>query len=131
MIAIDPRQAVPIWKQIEDEIRRMVAIGAYLPGAPVPSVRELAQILRINPATASKAYQRLTEAGVLTVRRGEGTFVAKSPAGLTAKARRESLRAAARRFAAVAATAGATREESLNAIEEALEETDSGVRSRR
>ncbi|HUF17964.1 MAG TPA: GntR family transcriptional regulator [Thermoanaerobaculia bacterium] len=131
MIAIDPRQAVPIWKQIEDEIRRMVAIGAYLPGAPVPSVRELAQILRINPATASKAYQRLTEAGVLTVRRGEGTFVAKSPTGPSAKERRESLGGAARRFAAVAATVGATHEEAMNAIQEALAKMESGVRNRR
>ncbi len=41
----------------------------------MPSVRELARALRVNPATVSKAYRRLTEAGLLTVRRGEGTFV--------------------------------------------------------
>ncbi|HEY0787917.1 MAG TPA: GntR family transcriptional regulator, partial [Thermoanaerobaculia bacterium] len=74
MLQINPTDSVPIWKQIEEEVRRLVALGAFKPGTAVPSVRELAQRLRINPATVAKAYQRLTDAGVLAVRRGEGTF---------------------------------------------------------
>jgi GntR family transcriptional regulator len=69
-LRVDPRDAVPIWRQIEDGVRRLVAAGALSPGATVPSVRDLARDLRVNPATVSKAYQRLTDAGVLEVRRG-------------------------------------------------------------
>ena len=83
MLKIDPKDAVPIWRQIEDGVRRLVASGALSPGAAIPSVRDLAKELRVNPATVSKAYQRLSDANVLTVRRGEGTFVADDPPSLT------------------------------------------------
>jgi GntR family transcriptional regulator len=108
---IDPSDATPIWRQIEAAIQRMVAAGALAPGVAVPSVRELARALRINPATAAKAYQRLVEARVLAVRRGEGTFVADAPPTMSKGERREIVRVAATRFAAVAVTAGATEPE--------------------
>ena len=83
-IEIDPASAAPIWLQIEEQVRRLVAAGVLAPGAPVPSVRELSRSLRINPATVAKAYQRLTDAGVLqdlTLQLGqwvpEGTTLAK------------------------------------------------------
>ena len=63
MLSVDPRDARPIWRQIEDGMRRLVASGALPVGTAVPSVRELARELRINPATVSKAYQRLTADG--------------------------------------------------------------------
>ena len=81
-LRVDPRDATPIWRQIEEGLRRLVASGALAPGTGVPSVREMAADLRINPATVAKAYQRLTDAGVLAVRRGEGTFVAEFPPSL-------------------------------------------------
>jgi GntR family transcriptional regulator len=120
-LAIDPADAVPIWKQIEDGVRRLVVGGALAPGSPVPSVRELARELRVNPATVSKAYQRLTDAGVLEVRRGEGTFVAGRSAGVVTTERRELLADEARRYAESAAAIGATREEAEAALREALE----------
>lgn len=131
MITIDPSDAVPIWKQIEDEMRRVIAIGAYPPGTAVPSVRELALDLRINPATASKAYQRLSEAGVLVVRRGEGTFVSETMAEPSKRAKRQTLGAAARRYASVAATVGAAEEEALDVVRQALDATGVSLRSRR
>ena len=74
---------MPVWKQIEDGVRRLVAMGALRAGGPVPSVRELARDLRVNPMTVSKAYQRLSEAGLLEVRRGEGTFVSPGAPRMT------------------------------------------------
>ena len=79
-LRIDPRDARPIWRQIELGVKRLVAGGALAPGAAVPSMRDLAQELGVNPMTVSKAYQRLADAGVVETRRGEGTFVAARPA---------------------------------------------------
>ncbi|MEO5763117.1 MAG: GntR family transcriptional regulator, partial [Vicinamibacteria bacterium] len=75
-IPVQPTDPRPIWSQIEEGVRRLLASNSLVPGDPVPSVRELATDLRINPATVSKAYQRLVGAGLLEVRRGDGTYVA-------------------------------------------------------
>jgi GntR family transcriptional regulator len=82
MIHINPSNAQPIWSQIEEGVRQLVARGVLLPTSSVPSVRELAKELRVNPATISKAYRRLTDEGILEVRRGEGTFVSANPPSL-------------------------------------------------
>jgi GntR family transcriptional regulator len=119
-LAIDPADAVPIWRQIEDGVRRLVVSGSLAPGAAVPSVRELARELRVNPATVSKAYQRLTDAGVLEVRRGEGTFVADRTTGTVTTERRLLLADEAHRFAAAATAMGATRDEIERAVRDAV-----------
>jgi len=115
-LRIDPSDATPIWSQIEERIRRLVATGAWKPGGPVPSVRDLASELRINPATVARGYQRLTEAGVLVVRRGEGTFVAEKPPVMARAERVKALREAANRYASLAATLGAPEEEAQDAL---------------
>jgi GntR family transcriptional regulator len=115
-LRIDPAEAVPIWSQIEEGVRRLVAATYLAPGAAVPSVRDMARELRVNPATVSKAYQRLTEAGILEVRRGEGTFVASAPPSMARGERSRLLQEAAGRYAAAALTLGATREETLEEL---------------
>ena len=100
----------------------MIAVGALSPGAGVPSVRDLARELRVNPATVSKAYQRLATAGVLLVRRGDGTYVADEPPRLGPAERRRALREGAIRLTSLAATLGATREELLETVAEVWDE---------
>lgn len=107
-LRVEPSDAVPIWRQIEDGVRRLVAAGILAPGDSVPSVRELARELTVNPATVAKAYQRLGDEGVLAVRRGEGTFVAERPPAAFEAERRELLEGGARRYAAVAVEVGAS-----------------------
>lgn len=75
-VALDPRDARPLYLQIMDAVRRALVVGALRPEDPVPSVRELASQLVINPRTVLQAYQELEREGVLYVRRGQGTFVA-------------------------------------------------------
>ena len=130
-LRIDPSDATPIWSQIEEGMRRLVAAGALRPGAAVPSVRDLAKDLRINPATVAKAYQRLTEAGILTVRRGDGTYVAESPPPVSRAERSRTLRDAAARYASLAATLGVTPEEAAEALASAWRGLDpkKGARS--
>ena len=102
MFDINPSDAAPIWRQIEEGIRRMITLGTLTPGGPVPSVRDLAKSIRVNPNTVARAYQHLIDAGVLTVKRGEGTYVADSPAQPKRSERNEMLRDAATRLAGVA-----------------------------
>jgi len=117
-LEIDPASAAPIWRQIEDGMRRLVASGNLAAGAVVPSVRELAKALRVNPATVSKAYRRLTDAGLLTVRRGEGTFVAELSAAVLTGLRRRLLLDGAAAYVGVATSVGADRDEAARAVEE-------------
>jgi GntR family transcriptional regulator len=117
MFAINPTDAAPIWRQIEEGVRRLIAIGALKPGEPVPSVRELAQSLRVNPNTVARSYQRLTETGVLIVRRGEGTYVADRPVQAKKSERNEKLRDAATRYASTALSVGASLEDAVNELE--------------
>jgi GntR family transcriptional regulator len=115
-LEIDPASAVPIWRQIEDGMRRLVASERLTPGSVVPSVRELAKALRVNPATVSKAYRRLTEAGLLTVRRGEGTYVGELDSDKLEEERLLLLTGGAASFIRVATSVGASRDEATRAV---------------
>ena len=130
-IEIDAASPLPIWRQIEEQVRRLVAAGVLAPGAAVPSVRDLSRTLRINPATVAKAYQRLADAGVLEVRRGEGTFVAARPPALSAASRRRSMRDGAQAFASLAMGLGANVDEAAGELAAAWNELrpDHGAKS--
>ena len=119
-LSVDPSDAVPLWKQIEENVRRLVASGALRPGAAVPSVRDLARELSINPATVAKGYQRLVDAGILAVKRGEGTFVADKPPALARGERDRELDAGATRYASLALTLGANSEEAMEHVKRSL-----------
>lgn len=75
-VHLDEKDARPLYVQIMDEIRRALVRGALRPEDPLPSVRELAAELVVNPRTVLQAYQELEREGVVYVRRGQGTFVA-------------------------------------------------------
>ena len=121
MFDINPTIAAPIWRQIEEGMRRMISLGTLAPGGAVPSVRELAQQLRVNPNTVARAYQRLTDVGVFAVRRGEGTFVAEVPSQLKKSERNEALRDAAGQYAGTALSVGATLDEAATELEQSFE----------
>ncbi|MFZ5640712.1 MAG: GntR family transcriptional regulator [Bacillota bacterium] len=74
---VDPAAGVPIYIQIIDQVKRATASGLLKPGDQLPSVRELALELTINPNTVAKAYQELERDGVITTVRGRGTFIAE------------------------------------------------------
>src|SRR5919204_3531084 len=74
-----PRSGVPIYRQIQDQIRYGVASGLLTAGEQLPTVRALAVELSVNPNTVIKAYSELEREGVLTTEQGSGTFVAAQP----------------------------------------------------
>lgn len=75
LVNLDPSDGRPLYLQIMDEVRRAVVVGTLQAEDPLPSVRELASELVVNPRTVSQAYQELEREGVIYVRRGQGTFV--------------------------------------------------------
>ena len=74
LISLDPQDTRPIYVQIVDEVRRALVLGTLGPDDPLPSVRDLAVKLRVNPNTVSQAYRELERQGMVYVRRGQGTY---------------------------------------------------------
>ncbi|MDI6784193.1 MAG: GntR family transcriptional regulator [bacterium] len=74
-INIDPSSGYPIYLQIINQIKYSIAMEAIKSGDRLPSVRELASQLRVNPNTVAKAYTELEREGIVFTKRGEGTFV--------------------------------------------------------
>ena len=117
MFEINPSDAAPIWQQIEDGMRRMIALGVLKPGDSVPSVRDLARTLRVNPNTVARAYQHLIDRGIFASRRGDGTYVGEQPMHQKKTERNEKLRDAATRYAGAAIAVGASQDEAVEELE--------------
>lgn len=77
MFTLDPHSGVPIYRQLLEQVRRLVASGLLKPGAELPSVRELATTHAVNPMTISKAYSLLEAEGLLQRNRGQPMTVAR------------------------------------------------------
>ena len=83
LISLDPQDARPIYVQIVDEVRRALVLRTLGPDDPLPSVRDLAVTLRVNPNTVSQAYRELERQGMVYVRRGQGTYASPNGAAGT------------------------------------------------
>jgi len=118
-ILIDLDDAVPIYAQIERQIQALLGSGHWKAGDRLPSVREPAVRLRVNPLTVVKAYRHLQEAGLLETRPGAGVFVAKVPQAPRA-ARRDAVRRSLEEAIAEGAAHGLTREEIVELFDAAL-----------
>jgi len=75
MVKIDIRSRTPIYEQIIESIREMVVKGVLRPSDKLPSVREMAKDMTLNPNTVQKAYQELERQGLICTVRGRGTFI--------------------------------------------------------
>ncbi|MEH7348330.1 GntR family transcriptional regulator [Gottfriedia acidiceleris] len=75
IIILDPRSHLPLWEQIVLQTKEQMLRKILVNGDKLPSVRELATTLVINPNTVSRAYQELERTGVIETIRGKGTFV--------------------------------------------------------
>lgn len=79
---IDPSSSRPVYVQVIDQIKRDIALGRLIEGDRLPTVRDLAIRLAINPNTIAKAYKLLEQEGVIVTRAGAGAFVAAIESGL-------------------------------------------------
>ena len=74
---LDPTR--PIYLQIMEEIKRRAVRGQYRPGEQIPSVRDLAREMGVNPNTAARVYLELEREGFICTRRGQGSFITEEP----------------------------------------------------
>ena len=121
-LKLDPGSGVPIYRQIMDGVRYSVAGGTLSAGDRLPSVRDMATSLGVNPTTIQKAYGELEHLGVIETRRGQGTFVADVPPAVDEAERRAALEREARDWIVRAAEQGADRAAMESAFRRALEE---------
>ena len=91
LFSIATGSSEPIYRQLVDQARRLIAGGQLAPGDAMPSVRDIAQALALNPMTVSKAYGILEMEGILTRRRGMGMTVAEAPKATHSVASRAEL----------------------------------------
>src|SRR6266700_2073338 len=101
-IHISPSDGVPIYLQIVNQVKYLVASGRLVPGEELPPIRVLAEKLLVNPNTVARAYRELEIAGVVTKRRTAGTYVSDAGSPL---ARRERLKILTERADALLAEA--------------------------
>jgi GntR family transcriptional regulator len=118
---LDPRSSVPLYAQIAGRIRVAVASAELRPGEPLPSVRQLASQLRVNPATVVQAYRDLETEGFVEMRQGAGTFVKEVVPERRASERSKQAVALVRQMMAEAGRFGLTTKELVQAIEQELE----------
>lgn len=79
-VSVDPKKPMPIYAQVVEQIRHAVATGRLRCGDQLPTVRQMAVELRINPNTVARAYMELERAGVIATHQGRGTFVRETDA---------------------------------------------------
>jgi GntR family transcriptional regulator len=94
LFRLDAASGVPLYQQIVDQVKRSVAAGTLQTGDRLPTVRELASDLVVNPNTVARAYQVLEQEHVVETRRGLGTFVGETGTRLERRERRRLVAAA-------------------------------------
>jgi len=99
LLQIDFRSGLPIYTQIVNQLQAQVVGGVLKPGDQLPTVRALAEELRINFNTVARAYRILDEARIISTQQGRGTYITDvPPPKVTEKLRRESLEALTQRY---------------------------------
>jgi GntR family transcriptional regulator len=103
-IQLDFRSRQPIYLQIVEQIRNLVASGKLKQGDQLPTVRQLATELRVNFNTVARAYRLLDEAGLISTQQGRGTYIWEAPSAETiSRLRQQSLEGLTRDYLAEAA----------------------------
>ena len=121
-LRLDMSTGVPAYRQIIDGILRGIASGALQPGEQLPTVRQLAVDLSINPNTVVRAYRELEIRGVLSTQQGMGTFITNKEVKTDDGARRQRIAQLVRDLLARAGAEGITIEELLKHLEELKDE---------
>lgn len=119
-IRIDPSNGLPIYIQIVKQIKTQIAMGRLLPEESLPSVRQLALLLAVNPNTIARAYRDLEVEGIIYKRAGHGTFVANLGVEMSRRERRKAFAALVEKAVVDGVHLGLTEDELRESFEQVV-----------
>ncbi len=122
ILHVNTSSGVPVYLQIEAQVKHVVAAGALKQGEALLSVRKLAAELRVNPNTVARAYQNLERDGVIRTVPGGGTYVADNQPGFLKSEKLRRLRPLARQLAVESSQLRISSEETIKLVQEELDE---------
>ena len=118
---LDIRSGLPIYTQIVNQIQRQLVNGILKPGDQLPTVRALAQELRVNFNTVARAYRILDEERIISTQQGRGTYITEiPPPEVSERLRHESLEALTQRFINEAFRLGFSEKEVIQMVRDSL-----------
>ena len=120
-IKINTESGVPIYLQIMRQIKLLVVYGSLKPGDQLPSVRDLAIELRINPNTVAKIYRELQHEKIIESKRGEGNYISENVLEPLSKEKHKIIRESLKSFLGQARSFGYTDKEIREIFSEVLE----------
>ena len=85
MIKINPTSFIPIYAQVKQQLKSRISLGILGPDEPLPSIRDMATSLIINPNTVARAYRELEQEGYIYTRKGKGCYISKNSQALIKK----------------------------------------------
>ena len=128
MLQIDFRSGLPIYTQIVNQVQAQVAGGILKPGDQLPTVRALAEELRVNFNTIARAYRILDEARIISTQQGRGTYITEiPPPKVTERLRKESLQALTQRYITEAMRLEFSKSEVSEMVKEQLKSWKTGA----
>src|ERR1044072_2235779 len=121
ILQIDFRSGFPIYIQIEKQAQAQVRGGILNPGDQLPTVRALAEELRVNFNTVARAYRILDEARIISTQQGRGTYITEiPPPKVTEKLRKEALEALTQRYISEAERLDFSKEEIIEMVQDQI-----------
>ena len=121
MLHLDFRSGLPIYTQIVDQVQAQVASGSLRPGDQLPTVRALAEELRVNFNTVARAYRILDEAQIISTQQGRGTYITEIPPRVRERLRKESLLALTQHYLGEAVRLGFSKDEIREMVRKQIE----------
>jgi GntR family transcriptional regulator len=122
IVRIHPASGIPLYLQIESQVKHAIAAGAFRQGDPLPPVRKMASDLRVNPNTVARAYQNLERDGVIRTVPGGGCYVNGELPGLLPTEKIRRLKPLALQLAVEAKQLVVEREDAIALLEESFKE---------
>ena len=121
LLQIDFRSGLPIYTQLVNQVQAQVVGGILKPGDQLPTVRALAEELRVNFNTVARAYRILDEARIISTQQGRGTYITDvPPPKVSERSRKESLEALTQRYFSEAMRLGFSRSEISQIVKDQL-----------
>ncbi len=121
---IDPQAGVPIYQQVIEQLKRAISLGIYQVGEPIPTIREMALHLQVNPNTVAKGVRELEREGLLVTKVGKGSFVSEQALEQSTSDRDQKGQTLTRQYAKDMCWLGYQEQESVDLLRQNWESRD-------